>query len=351
MIGLQKLDKILLGIALLLSACGQPQVSTTTQPSAPAAEQKEASEENIGIQRVTLASLQAKPNAQSNQGKGIVLPEIRPLELQGSMTVVGSPIVFRISDTIVERFKQEGFPSPIEVASVDTAESFALFCQQGKADIVHSARRITESEAQACAKAGRKPIAFTIATDALTIFISRQNEFLPTGLTKQELKQVFTAEQWSDVNPDWPDQPIKRIISRPPSESLNLVVKAIFDGDANLLLNAPNQIALEDSEQLIREASTNPDVISFLGYANYINNETVLKPLSINGVPPSGDKNYPLNRPLYIYADENAIRSRPELKAFINYYLTNVNEEVAKLGYFPANPEALEESKAKLKSL
>jgi phosphate transport system substrate-binding protein len=32
--------------------------------------------------------------------------------------------------------------------------------------------------------------------------------------------------------------------------------------------------------------------------------------------------------------------------AFINFYLTYVNEEVRRVGYFPASPEALEVSRA-----
>jgi phosphate transport system substrate-binding protein len=348
MMGIQKLNKILVGIALLLSACSQPQVSTTTQSPTPDAKEKEAPEANLGIQRVTLASLAAKSDKNANQGA--VSSGVDPLKLKGTITIAGTSVVFPISNAMAERFKQEGYPDPINVASLDTATGFALFCQQRKTDIVNSVRLMTESEAQACAKSGRKPIVFTIATDAVTVVVSTQNEFLPDTVTKQQLKQLITAELWSDVNPDWPDQPIQRMIYSSTTDIFKLFVNNVLDGNADLLLKAPNTRVIQSSDQITEEASTNPDAIGFIEHGYYANNKNVLRGIAIDGVAPSGEKNYPLTRPLYIYADANAIQKRPELKAFISYYLTHVNEEILKIGYFPASPTALEESKTKLKA-
>lgn len=357
MTGKYKLDNIIVGIALLLGACGQPQISKTTQSPTPQAEKTtitqvtphESSEVNIGIQRVTLASLDEKSEKSTKQGTA--LSEVAPLQLKGTISIAGTSVVFPISYAMAERFKQEGYPDPINVASVETPTGFALFCQQRKTDIVNSVRQITESEAQACAKSGRKPIAFTVAMDAVTIVVSAQNEFLPKNVTKEQLKQFMTAEQWSDVNPDWPDQPIKRMFRHPSTEIFKLFVNTVLDGNADLLLKAPNTKVFQDPDQVTTEALTNPDVISFVEHAYYTNNKNALRALAIDGIPPRGEKNYPLTRPLYIYADANAIQKRPELKSFILYYLTQVNEEILKLGYFPVSPAVLEESKTKLKAL
>jgi phosphate transport system substrate-binding protein len=357
MTGKHKLDKIFVSIALLLGACGQPQVSRTTQSPTPEAQKTAiiqvtpdaSSETNLGIQRVTLASLDTKSDTSAN--KRTTLSEVEPLKLKGTITIAGTSVVFPISNAMAERFKQEGYPDPINVASVETPTGFTLFCQQGKTDIVNSVRPITESEAQACAKSGRKPIAFTVAMDAVTIVVSTQNEFLPQSVTKEQLKQLITAEQWSDVNPDWPDQPIQRMVRPPSTEIFRLFVNTVLDGNADLLLKAPNTRMLQDPDQLTAEALTNPDVISFMEHSYYANNKNTLRALVIDGVPPSGEKNYPLARPLYIYADANAIQKRPELKAFISYYLAHVHEEILKLGYFPVSPTVLEESKTKLKAL
>jgi phosphate transport system substrate-binding protein len=39
------------------------------------------------------------------------------------------------------------------------------------------------------------------------------------------------------------------------------------------------------------------------------------------------------------------MQSKPQVAAFIAYYLTYVNEEISKVGYFPAAPEALKVAK------
>jgi phosphate transport system substrate-binding protein len=35
------------------------------------------------------------------------------------------------------------------------------------------------------------------------------------------------------------------------------------------------------------------------------------------------------------------MQEKPQVASFINFYLTYVNEEIGDVGYFPANPEAL----------
>ena len=57
------------------------------------------------------------------------------------------------------------------------------------------------------------------------------------------------------------------------------------------------------------------------------------------------DNTYPLSRPLFIYSDAGVMQSKPQVAAFINFYLTHVNEEVRDVGYFPASEEALNTAK------
>ena len=37
---------------------------------------------------------------------------------------------------------------------------------------------------------------------------------------------------------------------------------------------------------------------------------------------------YPLSRPLFIYSDAKIMTEKPQVADFINYYLTNVNDEI-----------------------
>ncbi len=94
------------------------------------------------------------------------------------------------------------------------------------------------------------------------------------------------------------------------------------------------------------EALINPYIVGFLEYGSYQQNRDKLRAIAIDKVDPFLP-GYPLTRPLYIYADAKAIRKRPELEGFVNYYLTYVSEEVSILGYFPVKPTVLDESNTK----
>ena len=88
-----------------------------------------------------------------------------------------------------------------------------------------------------------------------------------------------------------------------------------------------------------------PYAIGYFGYAYYTENQSNLKALSLNGIAPSFDTaesgDYPLSRPLFIYSDAAIMQAKPQVAAFINFFLSFVNEEIEAVGYFPASQEAL----------
>ena len=57
---------------------------------------------------------------------------------------------------------------------------------------------------------------------------------------------------------------------------------------------------------------------------------------------------YPLARPLYLYSDAGILAEKPQVAAFISFYLSNVNNEIVDVGYFPASVEALNTAKQAL---
>ena len=44
---------------------------------------------------------------------------------------------------------------------------------------------------------------------------------------------------------------------------------------------------------------------------------------------------YPLARPLFIYSDAAIMKEKPQVAAFINFFLTYVNEEIRDVGLLP----------------
>ncbi len=111
------------------------------------------------------------------------------------------------------------------------------------------------------------------------------------------------------------------------------------------MLSAKNLQLSEDDNILVQGIKGSPYAVGFFGYAYYAENKDSLSILSIDGVEASkanvDNGTYPLARPLFIYSDEQIMRTKPQVAAFINFYISYVNEEIVGVGYFPANDEEL----------
>ncbi|MBI3162101.1 MAG: phosphate-binding protein, partial [Chloroflexi bacterium] len=71
-----------------------------------------------------------------------------------------------------------------------------------------------------------------------------------------------------------------------------------------------------------------------------------LKALAIEGVEPTQESvdagEYPLARPLFIYSTAAIMQEKPQVAAFVYFYLTNLEDNIVDVGYFPAPAADLE---------
>ncbi|RLC96901.1 MAG: phosphate-binding protein, partial [Chloroflexi bacterium] len=214
----------------------------------------------------------------------------------------------------------------------------------------NASRPIKESEVKSCQENGREPIEFRVGTDALAVVVNPENDFV-ANVTMEQLALIFSdqAETWTDVNPEWPDEPIQRFIPGTDSGTFDYFVEEVFDENEEPILSAANTQLSEDDNVLVQGVSGSPYAIGFFGYAYYAENEDKLKVLSIEGVEPSAENvdngSYPLARPLFIYSTAEIMQQKPQVAGFINFFLTYVNEEIRAVGYFPASEEALDASR------
>jgi phosphate transport system substrate-binding protein len=276
------------------------------------------------------------------------LPEVNPLEITGDVVTAGSSTVFPLAEAMAERFQDEGYNGNITIDSIGSGAGFERFCVTGETDVSNASRGIKDSEIESCAAIGRTPIEFRVGTDALAIVVSQDNEFI-TGATLEELALIFgDAETWADVNPDWPAEPIERFIPGTDSGTFDFFVEEIYDEDETAILNASNTQLSEDDNVLVQGILGSQYAIGFFGYAYYAENADTLTILSIEGVEPTAEAvdagEYALARPLFIYSDASVMQAKPQIAAYINFFLTNVNEEIGDVGYFPASEAALEAS-------
>lgn len=277
------------------------------------------------------------------------LPPVDPLGVTGDIVTAGSSTVYPLTEAMAARFEDEGYSGQITIDSIGSGAGLERFCVAGESDIANASRPINESEIETCRSIGREPIEFRVGTDALAVTVSQENDFAE-DVTLDELALIFSsAETWSDVRADWPDEPILRYIPGTDSGTFDYFVEEIFDENEEPILGAGNLELSEDDNVLVQGVIGSPYAVGFFGYAYYQENADTLKILSIDGVEASADNvengSYPLARPLFIYSDAQVMREKPQVAAFINFYLTYVNEEVVRVGYFPASDTALEQAR------
>jgi len=315
--------------ALALAACGR-------------SGEDEASVDEPAMEDKTLASVDLSDG----------LPEVNPLEVTGDIISAGSSTVFPLSEAMAERFRDEGYADNITIDSIGSGAGFERFCVAGESDITNASRPIRDSERESCGAIGRIPIEFRVGTDALAVTVSKENDFVD-NLSMEQLAMVFsTATTWADVNPDWPAEPIQRFSPGTDSGTFDYFVEEVFDKDKEPILSADAIQLSEDDNVLVQGITGSPFAVGYFGYAYYQENADSLKIVSINGVEATtanvDNASYPLARPLYIYSDAGVMAEKPQIAAFINFYLTYVNDEIERVGYFPAESSVLEAAKQHL---
>jgi len=282
-----------------------------------------------------------------------------PEAVTGEIVSAGSSTVYPLSERMKQRFEEEGFTGQITIDSIGSGAGFERFCVNGETDISNASRAIKDSEVESCAAIGRDPLEFRVGTDALAVVVSKENTFA-TDVTSEELAMIFSsATKWSDVRTDWPAEEIQRFIPGTDSGTFDYFVEAIMapaypgeDGKASVekgeaaILAAKNLQMSEDDNVLVQGVEGSPYAIGFFGYAYFKENADLLNVLSVNGIAPTEEtaenNTYPISRPLFIYTTAEIMQDKPQVAAFIYFYLTNVNNEILDVGYFPASDAVLQ---------
>ena len=347
---------VLLLAAIVLSACAQPTLTPApAQTEAPAQIEASAPTE-APAETEASAPTEAPAMPEEPAMEGMLLPEVDPASVSGNIVVAGSSTVYPLTEAMADRFKADGFAGEITIDSIGTGGGFERFCKTGETDISNASRPIKDEEAANCQAIGRSAVEFRVGTDALAVVVSSENDFL-TDITLEELAKIFSNEvtQWSEVRPEWPAEDILRFSPGTDSGTYDYFVEAVMlptygeDKAEEAILTAENIQFSEDDNVLVQGVEGSPYAIGYFGFAYFNENQGALQALSVNGVAPTADTaedgSYPLARPLFIYSDPTVMADKPQVAAFINFYLTYVNEEILEVGYFPASTEALDAAK------
>jgi len=269
--------------------------------------------------------------------------------LQGMVKIDGSSTVYPITEAVAEEFQKTQPEVRVTVGIAGTGGGFKRFAA-GETDISDASRPIDPSEAEVAAKNNIAFIELPVGFDGLSVLVNPANDFA-SSMTVAELKQIWEPQskvkRWSDVRKQWPAREMHLFGPGTDSGTFDYFTEAI-NGKAKAMRADFN--ASEDDNVLVQGIAGDKDALGFFGYAYYVENKDRLKLISVDGgkgpVAPSPetirDGSYnPLSRPVFIYVSAKAA-GRPEVEAFVKFYLENASKLVAEVGYV-ALPEAIYE--------
>jgi len=267
-----------------------------------------------------------------------------PGEPQG-FRVGGSSTVFPILQEAIRSYRSTGRQPGIQLSESGTTDGFRQFCQ-GKLAIANASRPISSSELKVCARNGVTFIELPIAFDALTVVVNRSNDWAKL-ITVKELSRLWGKEaqgridRWSEVNIDWPNQPIKLCGPGPDSGTFEYFNKAINGSPTN---SRRDFTASEDDTVIARCVADNPRALGYFGFAYSKANASRLRPLTIVGPKgpaaptPAAVQNglyLPLSRLLFLYVNDRQLRERSDLRSFLTTTVRNGLALVDNAGSIP----------------
>ena len=114
--------------------------------------------------------------------------------------ISGSSTVYPLMFAIAEQYQQDNDVDP-ELSEDGSGGGFSDFFCNGDSDFNNASRQIKEEERQLCEDNGVEPVELTVATDALTVVVNNDNDFVDS-LTIEELASIWEenpVETWNEV--------------------------------------------------------------------------------------------------------------------------------------------------------
>ena len=272
---------------------------------------------------------------------GEASPSGTTTNLSGEIKIDGSSTVFPITQAVSEAFRAAGNNGvQVALAVSGTGGGFNRFVE-GETAISNASRPIKESEAALAVENGIEYIELKVALDGISVLVNTRNSFV-SCLTTDELNKIWNPDSkinnWNQVRDSFPDQKLNLYGPGTDSGTFDYFTEVI-SGQAGA--SRADFIPSEDDNVLVAGIAGDRNSLGYFGYAYYVENTDRLKLVTIdngNGcVEPTpatiNDGSYtPLSRPMFIYVNKAEL-NRPEVKAFVEFYMENGGAIATKVGY------------------
>lgn len=297
-------------------------------------------------------------------------------DVAGDIVISGSSTVEPISSIVLEDFVAANPGVDGSVDGPGTGDGFALFCT-GETDISDASRAIKDEEAAICEENGVSYVELQVAIDGLSIITSPDNADV-SCLSFGDLYALLGPESqgfdaWSDadalagelgdghgqIHAPYPDADLT--VTAPGEESgtfdsfVELVIAGIAEARGQDETTRPDYQTSADDNVIIENIAGAAGSLGWVGFAFADESSDSVRSLEVDGgdgcVAPTPETiasgEYPIARPLFIYVNAEHAAARPELAAFVDYYLSDAGiAAVSEADYVALDADALAETRA-----
>jgi phosphate transport system substrate-binding protein len=269
-------------------------------------------------------------------------------QLSGRIESDGSSTVGPLTTAAAELFRDEQPDINVTVGISGTGGGFERFCN-GETDVSNASRPIKEDEeAPICAENGVEYTEVEVAIDALTVVVNPENDWIDC-ITTDQLSAIWEPsskiDNWNQVpGGDYPDRALALAGPGTDSGTFDYFTDEI-NGEEGA--SRSDYTASEDDNVVVQAVRGDPGALGYFGFTYYEENQDTLKALQVDGgegcVEPSVDTardgSYaPLARPLFIYVKNESL-ARPEVQAFLRFYMENLDAIAEQAQYIPLPEE------------
>ena len=305
------------------------------------------------VATLSILSLISIAGCSSEDNSGGAVSTSSTIEIDGSSTV------FPITQAVAEEYIAINPDVRIPVGVSGTGGGFKRFIV-GDTAISNASRPIKDEEVATAKDNGISYTELIVAYDGISVIVNLDNDWAEC-LTVEQLNKIWNpenpAENWNEIDPSFPDAKLSLYGPGTDSGTFDYFTDEI-NGDEGV--SRADYVASEDDNVLVMGVSGDKNSLGYFGYAYYIENKDKLKVVKIDGgegcIEPSIDTiangSYsPLARPVFIYVNNDEYSSRPEIVAFIEFFLTDGTQYVDEVGYVPIGDANYEKELEKISQL
>ena len=251
--------------------------------------------------------------------------------LTGSLSIDGSTTVFPIINQMGEDFGKANKDVKVTTNKSGTGSGMQKF-GRGEIEIATASRPIAAKEIDALKKANIDFIEIPIAYDGVSVVVNPANTWL-TSISADDLKKAWDQDSkvatWADIKAGLPADKINFYGPSSNHGTFEYFTEAINKKKGAIRKDVQSN---QEYTAIVTSVAGDKNGIAYVGYNYYAENKDKIKIVPVDGgkgpVEPSektiADGTYaPLSRPLFLYVSKKAYDTKPEVKAFVEYALTD----------------------------